>query len=365
MVQRTHLLSNSHTLHAGDIQAAWRALGKTLGRFAILTISALSIGWIWSAHSTARAPELVPSSPPVFFSDQNQDDLGSLLWQSLERAKKSVYLEIFTLSDPKILKTLNTLARKGVQVHVITDRQFAGSLSRMHKNVSVEIKPTSGIMHRKTLVIDGQDIWLGSANITDESLYLNHNFLLGVKSPELAQFLESGDTSSGQFTAAGQSFEIWLLPQFKEAADRLISALDQAKSSVRIAMFAWTRPEIADAAISAQARGVDVQVVLDRKQAQSISLPIARKLIAAGVPTRLSLGLPLLHYKFAWIDEQRLYTGSANWTQGGLHSNQELIAHFPQLTYSQQRWMTELWKRCWLEAAPGSPSPLPSGASSR
>lgn len=352
MAQRTQFLTSSHTFHAGDLFAAWRALGKALGRYLLLAICALSIGWMWSAHHARRAPELKVNFPPVFFSDQTQNDLGLILWQSLQRAQKSVYLEIFSLSDAKIIKTLNGLARRGVRVHIITDRQFAAVFEKMHSNISVETRPSSGIMHRKTLVIDGQSVWLGSANITDESLYLNHNFLLGLKSPELAQFLVEGDAPSGHFTAAGQSFEVWLLPQFGKAADQIISAIDRARSSLRIAMFAWTRPEMADAVIRASARGVDVQVALDRKLAQSISLPIAKKLIAAKVPIRLSLGLPLLHHKFAWVDGQTLFTGSANWTQGGFQKNHELIAYFPQLTFGQQRWMCRLWQRCWLEATP-------------
>ncbi len=339
-------------LHIGDLSELWRPVGKFLGRWLLLILCVLGLSWCGSAYRKANRPLILVGDPPALFSGQMHDDLATILMRSLKQARTSVYLEVFTLSDPNVVDALNHLAHRGVRVQIATDRQSIALFTKLDPKITFKVIPSSGIMHRKILVIDSELVWLGSANITEESLNLHHNLLVGVRDKELAKFLD-GDSQDSErsINIAGQSVLIGKLPQWRKAMNQLIEHIDRAEHSIRIAMFSWTRPEIADALIRAKGRGIATQVVLDRRCAQSINEAIVHKLVEGGIAVRLSLGLPLLHYKFAWIDERMLWTGSTNWTSAGFSKNQELVVRFPQLTYGQQRWMTKLWSRCWLEAA--------------
>lgn len=327
-------------------------LGPTLGKLLIIVVSISGLSWGWSAHRASSRPLIMIDEPPLFFSDQMKDDLGALLKRSLKNARESVYLEIFTLSDHHIVKILNELSNKGVRIHICADDQSNSVISKLDSRITYEVLPSSGLMHRKIAVIDSKIIWLGSANITDESLNLHHNFLIAFQSPEIASFLKQEETpSQQQFAVAGQPLEIWMLPEYRAAQKRVIESLDQAVHSIKIAMFSWTSSELAEAVLRAKARGVDVQIVLDRQGAQQASASVAQKLIQGGIKMRLSLGLPLLHYKFAWIDDQELLMGSANWTAGGFGKNREFVTRFPILTFDQENWMAKLWARCWVESS--------------
>lgn len=340
-------------LHIGDFRELWRPVGKFLGRLLLLALCLVGLAWSWSAYRQANRPLVLAGDPPALFSDQMRDNLNAMLLRSLKQARESVYLEVFTLDEPDVVRMLNRLAQRGVRIQIATDRQSIALFAKLDPKIAYRVVPSSGIMHRKILIIDSEMVWLGSANVTEESLNLHHNLLIGARNKELAQFLSSdGQESVRTINVAGQVVEVGKLPQWRMAMQQLIGQIDSAEHSVRVAMFAWTRPEIADALVRACKRGVATQVVLDRKCAQTINEAIVHQLVEGGVAVRLSLGLPLLHYKFAWIDERMLWTGSANWTAAGFSKNQELTIGFPQLTYGQQRWMGKLWNRCWLEAAP-------------
>ena len=38
-------------------------------------------------------------------------------------------------------------------------------------------------MHRKVLLVDGEEVWLGSANMTRDSLRMHGNLMVGIKDP--------------------------------------------------------------------------------------------------------------------------------------------------------------------------------------
>ena len=42
-------------------------------------------------------------------------------------------------------------------------------------------------MHQKVIVIDKKQIWLGSANLTNESLNLHNNLVSGLYHPDIAE----------------------------------------------------------------------------------------------------------------------------------------------------------------------------------
>lgn len=102
----------------------------------------------------------------------------------------------------------------------------------------------------------------------------------------------------------------------------LISLYDQAQRSIHVAMYTLTLDAYAESLIRAHARGVDVKVVLDRRQARGRGSD-AQRLDAAGIPVRYGSGSGLMHHKFSIIDGRIVTTGSYNATWSGSHRNAE------------------------------------------
>jgi cardiolipin synthase len=292
--------------------------------------------------------EIKPGEAPLLYSNVCHDNLEKLFVEAIYSAQHSILLFIYSLSDSSLIDALNAQAKKGISVKVIHDMTTPPTgFQKLCTFIDNEgIKP-SGLMHRKILIVDSEKVWIGSANMTTESLKLHDNLVIGVMNPLLAKVIAS-QKSFASFNSGGQPMEYWGLPEEgREGLKRLIQLIDSAQKTVRVAMFTWTHSALTEAIIRAHRRGIDVEVVLDRGQAQGVCQQCVKTLQAGGVEPKLSSGLGLLHHKFAWIDEEVLVNGSANWTQAAFTRNSDCFLILHQLTELQNAKMKTLWKRTY------------------
>ncbi|QID18290.1 phospholipase D family protein [Nitrogeniibacter mangrovi] len=113
---------------------------------------------------------------------------------------------------------------------------------------------------------------------------------------------------------------------------RLLDLIGQARRSIRVQMYTFTRKPIAQALIAAQARGVRVQVLADAHQNQRgrNALPL---LLDAGVPVALETAYRTAHNKVLLIDAATrgsvVVTGSYNfsWSAGARNAENVVIFH--------------------------------------
>jgi phosphatidylserine/phosphatidylglycerophosphate/cardiolipin synthase-like enzyme len=196
-------------------------------------------------------------------------------------------------------------------------------------------------MHRKILVIDEENVFLGSANFTFSSLKLHDNFLVGLHHPSLGYHLTHDSNSPFKFSLG----ECWLLPDRSgEALDRLIKLIDEAKKSIKVAMFTLTHPRLIEALISAHQRGIKVEIAVDYFTGQGASMSSLKQLQASGIPSFLSSGAQLFHHKWVLIDGTHLITGSANWTQVAFEKNEDDFLILNLLTKDQKKYIKKMWK---------------------
>ncbi|MBA3815378.1 MAG: phosphatidylserine/phosphatidylglycerophosphate/cardiolipin synthase family protein [Parachlamydiaceae bacterium] len=293
---------------------------------------------------------------PALFANQTNDDLTASFASGIASAKESVLLIVYTLTDPTIIKALKKKSEEGVNVRVITDAMESPYVtSKLGSSVFMNRRFSKGRMHQKILVIDGKVSWIGSANMTSESLRMHGNLVNVIKSAPLAERLEAKALTMDmkakdsyflheEFTIGGQLVELWFLPDDHMAVQCVKDLIHSAKENVRIAMFTWTRMDFAHAAIEAANRGVNVEVVIDGNQGKGVSSRIVELLRNSKVKVSLSRGKPLLHHKFLYVDQSMLVNGSANWTHDAFNKNDECFLIIHNLTQLQQHQMDALWK---------------------
>lgn len=306
------------------------------------------VAWVISKALHRTHPPLM-TDPPRIYSNQIRDDLRLYFAHAIESAKKSVTLSVYTMTDPVILAALRKKAKEGVPVTVITDAKTAGGLSqKLGPDIKLDLRFLKGIMHRKILVIDHEQSWIGSANMTTESLRMHGNLVIGLTDPQVSKFIEDNTLGKGSpydhFNFRGQEVEISFQPQDREGMERIERLIRSAKKSVKIAMFTWTNQDLAQAVMDVRKRGIDVQVVVDRQQAKGASGKIVTTLQKRGIPVTLSTGPGLLHHKFVYIDGNLLISGSANWTRAAFTQNEEVFMIIHNLTEEQQSRMDQMWK---------------------
>jgi phosphatidylserine/phosphatidylglycerophosphate/cardiolipin synthase-like enzyme len=102
----------------------------------------------------------------------------------------------------------------------------------------------------------------------------------------------------------------------------LINLISQAKKSIYVAIYSFTRDGLARALIDAKNRGVEVKVVIEKDNAYGQGSDY-QMLKDAGVDVRLDGNPASMHHKFMIVDGELVVTGSYNWSTAAEDRNDE------------------------------------------
>lgn len=341
------------------------------------------------ALADSPSPGAEPNDPGVLFTD-NMDAtdtspgvtaLEQALLARINGAVSSIDATLYDFNRSSVRDALLAAKQRGVTVRVVTDNETR------HDNATyipyyaalesagipiVDDNTNSGIMHDKYMIFDGQVVWTGSTNYTDNDFTLNHNNSLVFTSTAMAEVYLSdfAQMFAGQFMGAktptaktidynGTPVEIYMAPQ-DDPLTAIIDEVNAATTSVNFAIFFFTDDGLRDALIAAKQRGVTVQGLWDALGAAN-SFSEDEILCAAGIPVKIENTSGKMHNKFMVIDAGnvagRVVTGSLNWTGSGNDSNSEntLVVHNPDVA-SQY---AAAWQAMWDKLDPSTQCEIP------
>lgn len=210
-------------------------------------------------------------------------------------------------------------------------------------------------MHHKILLIDGRKVWIGSANMTPTSLKMHGNLVIGCDDAALGSYIQKKFdqmASAGAvkkilpqgFSVGNQKLEMWFFPDSAKGAEKLKKLIRSAKKSIRVAMFTWTRQDLAEEILAARERGIEVEVALDRHSSENISAKINKFFLESGIPLFHNQGGGLLHHKCLIIDGKILVNGSANWTHYAFSRNDDCMVILYDLNREQANFLDTMWR---------------------
>lgn len=328
-----------------------------LNRRLIFLFVMLIVGALFYARPHAPGPVLSsPGEPPQFFYSPDGDYLQDQIIDSIGNAKQSILLMVYTLKDLKVLQALNAKARSGVSVEVIYDAQASqGVEAKLDQRVKAIARSGDGLMHLKMLVIDGKESWIGSANMTRDSLLKQSNLIAYVNNEVIAGWIQSKadqfsqgayekDIPVKRLNIDSQLVELRFLPDDRDALLRIKDLIRSAHKTVKVAIYTFTRLDLASTLVRAKNRGVDVSVVIDQSMARGAGKKVVDYLTAEGIRVIPSKGEQLFHHKFVLIDDEKLAFGSANWTRAAFNQNDDYIMILENLTPSQKTSLQNLWR---------------------
>jgi len=136
------------------------------------------------------------------------------------------------------------------------------------------------------------------------------------------------------FSPCGQSLEI------------VLSAINSARESIHVAAYSFTSKPIAEALLAVYKRGLDVRVVVDKKD-NSNEYSAVTFLANHGVPVRLNGEYAIHHHKFMVIDYRHIQTGSLNYSAAAMDKNAEnvlVLWDMPELAAQYEYEWNRLWK---------------------
>jgi len=231
---------------------------KTLARFVIALCTACFLLLIVWVGQILFPPKIPTSDDPVhFYSNQVGKDIKEALLHSMEEAKKSILVIVYTLNDDEVMETLRQKSDEGLEVKVIVDKSgYRKGKSRIGKNTTLIKRKGKGLMHEKVVVVDKELVWMGSTNFTNTAFALHDNLMQAIWHPPLAEkWWERSNmmTPKGQlplftpyaFQAGVNKAELWITPNPIDAPQKLESLIDSAKKTLKIALFTWTHKDLA------------------------------------------------------------------------------------------------------------------------
>ena len=265
-----------------------------------------------------------------------KQDCNSAMINAVNNAQESVHCAFYDLELEELIKALSKKSREA-DVKVIIDK---GNYEGEIKGEGVKAVASRQYMHNKFCVIDGNTIFTGSTNPTDNDAYRNNNNLIILNSKYLADNYESefnelwkGILSSGDNVKYGKiNTNIGLIENYFCPEDctlenngglyRIIELIRNAEKSVKIASFSFTHEELADELLKADIKGVNVSVLMERKQRNVMGSQYQR-VKDFGLNIRLDGNKYTMHHKFIIIDDKIVITGSPNFTLSGFNKNDE------------------------------------------
>lgn len=301
------------------------------------------------------SPQALPGLGAYLYSPQNNDNLEDTYVNAIHNAKTSIVLVTYTFRSAKIIQALNDAAKRGVSVQTVFDAEASPGVTRkLSSKIQAIPRGIEGLMHLKLLIIDGHQTWLGSANITRDSLKSHGNLVASLDSEEFARvvLLKANQIIHQSyekpvpvqvFNVAGQTIELRFLPDDTTAISRIKELIRQAKKTIRVAMFTFTREDLADTLIHAKNRGVKVEVILDQSSTKRTNNKIAHLLKKNGIPVFEKNTGGLMHNKFMLVDDEILEHGSANWTKAAFRHNDDYIMIISNLNEEQKTVLNKVW----------------------
>ena len=207
-----------------------------------------------------------PATRPETGSDANTDDV---LVQTLDRARTSIDMAVYGFSRRPVIEAAIRAHNRGVRVRIVGDAKSntgytGGYLDMDRLNIPMQTGNQNHIMHNKFFIIDEQRVFVGTGNITSNSFDRDNNAWVIIDSPAVARDFtaEFEQMFAGRFGAAkvrlenGESYpvgdtrvEVRFAPE-EDALGRLLQAINEAQSSVRFFIFAFTKDSVGSALIA-------------------------------------------------------------------------------------------------------------------
>jgi len=268
----------------------------------------------------------------------------------IDAAESSVALAAFDFELTSIASALANAADRGVEVRLVTDSDYAGEAgprALRAAGIPVVLDDRDALMHNKFAVIDGEVVWTGSWNLTQNGTIRNNNNVVVIESAKMARnFTDEFEEmfTDGEFGATspqdiayplldlnGIKVETFFAPE-GNVQQRIVDLIESADESVHFMAFVLTADDISRALLSQHRAGLRVAGVVESR---AVGDPGAdfETLRQGGVDIRMDANPYLLHHKVIIVDEDTVITGSYNFSASAAESNDEnvVILHSPEV----------------------------------
>jgi phosphatidylserine/phosphatidylglycerophosphate/cardiolipin synthase-like enzyme len=334
---------------AGDTAGRWRRVALMALALVVMLLSACGSSSVQPAAQHPGATATTTLSTPTCASNGCGPEQGvrgvqvfvepeagaTPLTSAIKGATRSIWVEVYLLTDSRVISALEDARHRGVDVRVmIEEHPYGGDVVSPQR--TLQTLQTAGInakfadpayyyTHAKMLIIDGATLYILTANLTRS----------GLGGSSVARNREFGviDTHSDEVAEAAAIFQAdWnrteptlhdsnMVVSPVNARAKITALFAQARTSLLIEDEEMYDSASEDALIAAAQRGVDVRLILPG--ATDIEAADAARLKAGGVHL-VYVSQPYIHAKAIVSDGKLAFIGSENFSETSLDQNREV-----------------------------------------
>lgn len=263
---------------------------------------------------------------------------------AINATRNTLDIAAFELNNQVITDAIVDAHERGVVVRVVTDDEHGledddSTIIELElAGIPIVDDDRSALMHNKFMIMDGVTLWMGSMNYTMNGVYRNNNNAVSLRSvravetyqAEFEEMFERGEfgirsdpSNVGDFVQDGVPIQIQFASE-NEVIDVLLNELENAQSTIRFMTFSFTRDDLGIALLSRASAGIDIQGIFETTGSQT-SFSEMTRLYCAGLNVRQDGNSGVLHHKVFIIDDSTVITGSFNYSNNAVESNDENV----------------------------------------
>jgi cardiolipin synthase A/B len=280
--------------------------------------------------TTGTTPTPLPQTVRIFV----EPDVGEqVILDAINGAQKSIWLEMYLLTDKNIIQALENAAGRHLDVRVMLEPHPYGGGSPQStldalQAAGASVEDTSSaftLTHEKGMIIDGNTAFIMTCNFTYSALNgKNREYGIIDTTPQDVQgtidiFNADWNRTSVQVTDPN------LVVSPNNSRPMLTNLINSAKTSLILEEEEMQDSSMEEALVNAERRGVAVQVILAAPSGSSNDPngPGIAVLKAGGVQVKEDTQL-YIHAKMIVADGNLAFVGSENFSTTSLDNNREL-----------------------------------------
>ena len=342
----------------------------------------------------ANAPTAVNASGAwweVYFTDPVnvrdplnwQGSIEGRLIEKINAAKTSIHIASFEFDLTPVAEALIAAKQRGVDIRWVTDDEHGlesdeepghGQFAMLQEaGIEVRSDARSALMHNKFWIFDGQIVWTGSTNITENGIFKQDNNAIAIQSPELAAIYERefeemwngefGPRSTSQLdqqslVVNGSPIQVVFTSEDPALADAILPVVNAATKSIHFLAFSYTDAPLAAAMIQRAQAGVSVTGVFEKVGSDTDAAEL-KTLYCAQIPVRQDGNGSFMHNKVIVVDERFVITGSLNFSTNAEESNDENVIIIDNTDIA--KLYTQDFERVWSQASDLEPGEINCG----
>ena len=334
-----------------------RRASKSIVALLLLYAVSLAVQFLMPSDSTVESQVFEETAYSIYFTNPEGASASTLrggpdaiLAAAMDAAAVSIDLAALEIDLWSIRDAMIRAHERGIQVRVVTDSDYISNPEIQALDLAgIQIRgdERQPLMHNKFVVIDGEEVWTGSMNLTVNGAYRNNNNLLRIQSALLADqyteefeemFIEDRfgplswpDVLRTAVEVEGIPIEVLFSPDMP-VGDHIASLLQSAEESIHVMAFSLTLDTISDAILRRASAGVEVQGLFDEDQSHNQGSDVAR-FEEFGIDLMLDGNPRKMHHKVIIVDRSIVITGSYNFSRAAEEKNDEnvLIIYSPKL----------------------------------